>query len=231
MSIQAKLIIDDKSFNVLECNFSFKRSQDASGRPSSYTKFRGVNMVIEATRDTIFWEWAISATEKKQAELHFTPRHLGTKTRKLYLIDAYCVAHRTYFNNNNAIPVTETITLSCGGFKDSNFEDEFSAHWRETFPMNSNVEETVLEEKSPQINDSFFEDEQGNKLNKLSAKKKVFFIVKTSDMIGKSIDIDLSKYKLDFEYKGELLDNNLLTDVSVTSDLCKIELKTLKRKK
>ena len=49
-------------------------------------------------------------------------------------------------------------------------------------------------------------------------------------MVGESIDIDLNDSKIDFEYKGVILENDILKDFVITSDTMKIELKTIKQR-
>ena len=48
-------------------------------------------------------------------------------------------------------------------------------------------------------------------------------------MIGEDVDIDLSDSDIDFEYQGDILNNDILNDFRITSNTMKIELKTLKQ--
>lgn len=232
MSIQAKLHLDDKTFNVLECRFSFYRQQGNYGRPSGVPRFRGVNLVLEASRDNVFWEWAISPTEKKQAELHFTPRIEGTKSRKLQLIDAYCVRHRVHFKNSETIPMTETIHLTCGGFKDLNMGDEFSEHWRETFPMPEGVEETVLEvDDVPRLLECYLTDKNNNRIKKGRIGETVILNIKTEFSVGKTFTVNLNDKTADYKYNGKVLVNDTLKDFVIEKDLEKIPLEVIAQQK
>ncbi|WP_227806046.1 hypothetical protein [Algibacter lectus] len=48
-------------------------------------------------------------------------------------------------------------------------------------------------------------------------------------MVGKSIDLDLSDSDFNFEYNGELLENDQLLGLEVTADTMKVELITKKQ--
>ena len=53
--------------------------------------------------------------------------------------------------------------------------------------------------------------------------------IKTSGMVGKSIDLDLSDSDFNFEYNGELLEDDQLLGLEVTADTMKVELITKKQ--
>lgn len=50
-------------------------------------------------------------------------------------------------------------------------------------------------------------------------------------MIGKTASFDLSDDKLDYEYSGKYLENNLLENIKVTDEMMKVKLQTLKQRK
>lgn len=228
MSIQAKLLVDDRTYNVLECQFAFKKQYNHMGLPSSYTNFKSVKLVIEATRDNLFWEWAISPTECKQAELHFTPRIEGTKSRKLQLIDTYCVRNRMHFLSHGSIPMTETIELACGGFRDLATDIEFSTHWRKTFPVSSDAE--VITQSSlhePQLLDCYITDVNGTTLDSYKTGDTIILNVKTENYIGEDLTINLNDKTHDFEHNGNVLENDTLKDYIISSNLEQIPLKVI----
>jgi uncharacterized Zn-binding protein involved in type VI secretion len=83
-------------------------------------------------------------------------------------------------------------------------------------------------EGDPQISDVYFEAEDGNKISIVKPKQKVFLIVKSSNSVGKKVDIDLSNSNIDFYYKGKILVNDKLDKLEITQDIMKIELITHK---
>jgi hypothetical protein len=79
--------------------------------------------------------------------------------------------------------------------------------------------------------DVHYEDKKGNKLTKLFPKRDVNLIVKTQNLQGKSIDIDLSDSFIDFEYNGEVLENDILRGIKVVKDEMTIDIRTVRGKK
>lgn len=231
MGIQAKLILDSgEEFNILECHYSTRQDTYKSARPSGMPELNLVHVVLESRKDQPFFNWATQFDEVKQCEIHFLPRILGsTSTRKVYLIDAICVSYKVNFTGSGDNPMTDVLELSCGGLKTSDDEAEYSAHWRKTFPQEAGEEETVIEEENPKINESYFESKKGEKITgDLRHNQEVYFVIKTKDMVGKTVDVDLSDSEIDFEYNGTIVENDMLKAVSITSDLMKLKLKALR---
>jgi len=143
MSIQAKLIIDDLEVNVLKFHFSYNKQSDTNGNPTNKTVFNGITLVIEARKALNLADWAISQNQTKQFELHILPRILGAKTRKMMFYDGHLLGLKSNFSASGAAPMTETLSISCGGVKDSNSSLEYEAYWRTTFDQ-QDVEATLL---------------------------------------------------------------------------------------
>jgi hypothetical protein len=85
--------------------------------------------------------------------------------------------------------------------------------------------------EDPQILECFLEDEQGNTISKSKKNQSIFVVVNTKDMVGKSIDIDLSDDDIDYEYNGAVVDNDLIEGINVTADTMRIQLKTIKQRR
>ena len=52
MAFRAKLQFEGKDYDVLDCNYSFRRDVDAKGRPSSNVYGGNVYVTVESTDDT-----------------------------------------------------------------------------------------------------------------------------------------------------------------------------------
>jgi len=93
--------------------------------------------------------------------------------------------------------------------------------------LNYDTENTPLAEDE-KINEIFFENNAGEKVEIVKPNQTVNLVIKTSNMTGRKIDIDLNDAELDFEYNGRLLENDCLKSVEVSADEMKIVLKTRK---
>jgi len=229
MSFKAQVIIDNKIINVLWYTFEFNRYADASGKPTSAGIFRGLTIAIETRKTINFAEWAFSSTERKNIELHIFPIILGGRTRVIKLYDCYLLNWDNIFSSTNRQPMHEILHISAGGFKDTNSYVEYSAPWRKSFD-HDDVKPTVLEDDDEGIvKEFYFEDANRNKISKIRKNKEVYLVIKTDNMEGKSIDIDLSDDEYNFEYQGKILPDDQLLNFAITSSTMRISLKTIKQ--
>ncbi len=60
---------------------------------------------------------------------------------------------------------------------------------------------------------------------------EVTLVIKSQGLIGEKINIDLSDDKIDYEYQGEYLESDLIENFTVTEDVIKLPLKTIKQRK
>ena len=228
MSVKAIIIIDEKEINVLEFSFGFDRGADSTGRPNQKALFLGLELQIESRKDVNLLDWSIDPSLSKQLELLIYPVTLGGKTRKINFIDCHLLNWNNNFSSTSDDPLAETLHISSAGIKDSNSSLEYSSYWRTTMP-NQDIEETELEEQvAPEILEMYYTDLENNTIpeNNLKRGKEVFLVLKTKNASGKELTIDLDNNKLDFEYNGEVLTEDLLM-VSITADTMKLRLKTI----
>jgi hypothetical protein len=112
MSFKAKLNVGGKDVNVLNCNYSLKQETDATGRPSSITRGGKINLVVESTGDTTFFEWMTNNFERKDGTITFIKRDSDATMKQLKFTEAYVVDYKENFDATGDNPVTETFTLS-----------------------------------------------------------------------------------------------------------------------
>jgi len=229
MSVHAKIIIDDKEINLLSFGFGFNQGADITGRPMVKPVFIGLQLEIETRKDLNLAELAFVSNRVKEIELHISPVVLGGKTRKLHFFDCHIINWENRFSSTGVRPLSETIHISAAGVKDSNSPEEYSAYWRKTFNQDDVVASTPPAEEEGTISESFFEDKQGKKLDRLRVNQEICLVIKMDGMEGKSINIDLSKHPVGFEYNGQVLENHKIEDLPITSGTKKVDLKTVKK--
>ncbi len=227
MGVKAKLIIDEMEINLLEFSFGFDQGADRTGRPAQKPLFLGLQLKIETRKDLNLADWSFATNEIKQIEVHIYPVILGGKTRKINFIDCHLLNWTNNFSSTGNEPLAETLNISSAGFKDSNSSIEYSSYWRTTMP-DQDVEETTLEEVEPEIVEMYYTDIENNEIpeNSLTRGKEVFLVLNTKNASGKELAIDLDNNKLDFEYNGEALTEDIL-HVNITADVMKLKLKTI----
>ncbi|WP_103068054.1 type VI secretion system tube protein TssD [Aquimarina sediminis] len=130
MAIIAKFYIGDKAYNVLQAGYEFSQRSDETGRPTNYrSAFKGLTMMIESTHDNYFFDMATHPTKKDQGKLVFTDAIPGGRSRTLYFADFVVIGHKTGFTANDNNSMTETVSISAGGIKDSVSGTAYSNHW------------------------------------------------------------------------------------------------------
>ncbi|WP_346881593.1 type VI secretion system tube protein TssD [uncultured Algibacter sp.] len=229
MSIQAKLLIDDIEVNVLRFHLEFNQQSDINGRPLTKPVFNGLSIIIETRKDLDFTDWATAPNQTKQLELHITPRVLGSKTRKLYFYDCHLLHWKNNFRALGKQPMSEKLSISCGGVKDSQFGAEYSAHWRVTYPSN-NVVATTINRNEKKITKYYLTNTDGDKIDDYKKDDIIIVNIETKNRIGDSVTINLNDAEYDFEYNGNSILNDTLKDIPIDNDLEQIELKVVEQK-
>ena len=112
MSFKAKLKVAGKDVNVLNCSYALKQETDATGRPSSITRGGKINLTVESTGDTAFFEWMCNNFERKDGSIVFVKRDTDATLKELKFSEAYLVDYRENFDGTDNSPVTESFTLS-----------------------------------------------------------------------------------------------------------------------
>ncbi len=151
MSVQAKLYIDDKVYEVLEYQLRYHQNCDYNYRPQG-TVFGGLfDIVVETTKDDIFTAWATHPTMMKNAKIVQTPIAMDGKSRTFELIDTHCTFDKNHFRHDSKEPMKNYITLSPAILKlDGRLIHE--KHWKVTDLNAQNVAPTVIEPPTPIIN-------------------------------------------------------------------------------
>jgi len=224
MSIHAKLYIDEIEYTVLKFDFDFQKGKDVNGRPT--TKYTGglFNFIIESTNKTDILLWNIHPTQMKEVKLVITPNHTIGKSRTIILGDAICLSFTNEYYSVDNKPLIEHFTVS-PGYMLQNGQTIFEKNWKVTDLSMANVEATRVVKKESEIVDCYYTDLEGNEDSELTVGEEVYLVLKTENMTGETIDLDLSNHSKDFEYNDTILENDLLENINITSDLLKIKLK------
>jgi len=229
MSVNVKLIIEGKTINVLHSKYGFKQGSDENGYPCEKTRFLGLELLIEASKDADFFDWSTQSNLMKQLELHYIPRIMGGKTRKLSFVDCHCLEHETHFDAHSDKPMTERLFISAAGVKTSYSTEEYSAYWRKTFEDKA-VDETVREEEEKKITRYFLSDPNGTEITEYKEGDTIILNIETSNRIGDRLSINLDDAEYDFKYQGNLIPNDTLKNIVIGNDIEKVELKVVEQK-
>ncbi|AEW85588.1 phage tail protein [Flavobacterium columnare] len=112
MSFKAKLAVAGKEYTVLNVNYGLFQETDATGRPSTVTRGGKIELTIEGTADTSFFEWMTNSFERKDGSVKFFKRDSEAVLKELKFSEGYLVKFRENFDSTGVNPLTETFTIS-----------------------------------------------------------------------------------------------------------------------
>lgn len=228
MSFLAELIIDGIKRPVLTTNINFKVELASNCQPSSLPQGGLIQVEMNGIHNDLF-EWMVAPDMMKNGEIRYQPKDGMGRGETMEFWDCYLI-HLSLIQSGTT-PRTKMI-LSPGVIR---YRGEVTEkEWRITDLSKAGSSASVINynelQENPKLIESHLEDEEGNVIKKVKRGQTVYLTVKTKDMVGKKINVDLSDSKVDFEHGGNILENDLLENFSVTADTMKIELKTIKRK-
>ncbi|MBU2949425.1 hypothetical protein KO493_01805 [Tamlana agarivorans] len=228
MSVKAKIIIDKKEINVLWYNFKFNQEADYNGRPSQKPVFSGLQLKIETRKDLNLADWSFAPDETKQLELHIYPIILGGKTRKLYFYDSHLVYWNNSFTSIGNEPMSETLHITAAGVEDSNSEGVYSANWRKTYPQQQTQPTIIKNEKK--VTNFIITNVNNEEIQDYKKNDIIILNIETQNRIGDVVNVNLDDAEYDFEYNGNLVIDNTISNIVISNDLEQLELKVVEQK-
>ncbi len=215
MSIIGKMIIDGESFNLLSYHLRFFQEKDIAGRPRGRVNGGLIEVKIEAHRDHIFHHWELEPEQMRDLEIVFSPVAKVSKSRTIQLYDVHCARLAVHFDNYTSNPMTYTILLSPGIFVDGGVV--FEKPWKVTDIDAQEVEPTPAPEQEPKVISMFFTDMKNNRIEDVDIDTKVYLHIRSRNMEGRKIDLELHDPEVDFLYEGERLSNDTLREYIINN--------------
>jgi hypothetical protein len=115
MAHQAKLKIERKEYNVIECEYEFVQPIKENGQPAGRPAGGLVHLVVVSpdNNDMFLHDWMQSATEHKDGQIAFSVVDVGnSSTKTLHFKRAYCIRLYEYFNTHSNVQMYTKITIS-----------------------------------------------------------------------------------------------------------------------
>lgn len=112
MAFKAKLELDGKTYNVLNCSFSFHQNVDPTGRPSSDVRGGMIHVSVESTEDTSLFEFVTDPHGFKDGKITFYKRDQDSKMKELEFKQAACVEYSETFDAVGSTPMSTHFTVS-----------------------------------------------------------------------------------------------------------------------
>ncbi|GAA0722304.1 hypothetical protein GCM10009430_24580 [Aquimarina litoralis] len=233
MAFQAKLFINDEERNVLNSAFLYQQLVDTNGRPQTTIQNGKIHLLVESTKnDELFYDWMFSTHTMYNGYVRFYKRDGFSKLFDFEFGNCHCVQLDEKFNAEGNDPLKMELLLSPGIQRVRG--QVFEKNWNPSNPFAEAAPITEREENvEPEIEDMYYTDMDGNRIpdDELQSGTAVYLVLKTKNGVGKDVDIDLDDNQNDFKYNGEVLTNDIIEDLTITSDTQKIKLEIITQKK
>ena len=93
MAFRAKLQFEGKDYDVLDCNYSFRRDVDAKGRPSSNVYGGNVYVTVESTEDTKIIAQMVNQFKPNSGTVTFNKGDEEAKLKELKWENGYIIKY------------------------------------------------------------------------------------------------------------------------------------------
>jgi hypothetical protein len=88
-----------------------------------------------------------------------------------------------------------------------------------------------LSNDEPEVIAKYYTDLEGNRIEETIIGEEVYLVLETKNMIGKTVDIDLSDNTKDFEYEGQILEDDILANLTINGNIQQEKLKVIPQQK
>ncbi len=233
MYCKGRFYVDGFDYPMLRCRISIPGySVNKSGAPRSVPPAPKFHIELESRQETHLLRWISDEQIKDHVKLEFESTRLDERNKYFDLHDVTCVKNEEDFWSENTRPMTNSITLIPAILIAQGILVRVQG-WHIQNPnslMGGSKVEATERPVEGTLADCYFEDTEGNVLTTVKKDQDIYAVVKSANMTGKVISIDLSDDKVDYEYNGQYLENDLLENINVTADIMRIPLKTLKQR-
>jgi len=112
MSFQARLVLGDNSYNILDADFEVSQQMGRHNLPNRNPDIGLIHLVIESSNASELFEWAMSSSVTKNGSIVFYRRDSISPLKTLEFERAFCVGYKERFNAEGDMPMKNYLTLS-----------------------------------------------------------------------------------------------------------------------
>lgn len=124
MAFRANLKFEGKEYDVLHCDYSFRRDVDLKGRPSSNVYGGTINVVVEATEDSTVVAQMVNQFKPNSGSITFNKGDEDAKMKELSWENGYVIKYREALDVVGREPMQIAFTISAEKMKMEGVEVE-----------------------------------------------------------------------------------------------------------
>ena len=124
MAFRASLKFEGKEYDVLDCDYSFKRDVDLKGRPSSNVYGGTINLVVESTEDTKIVAQMVNQFKPNSGTVIFNKGDEEAKMKELSWSNGYVISYNEALDVVGPQPMKISFVISAQTIKMEGVEIE-----------------------------------------------------------------------------------------------------------
>ncbi|MEN2801242.1 hypothetical protein [Capnocytophaga sputigena] len=228
MSVIAKLYFDGGERTLLSYNFQANKSLGSNGRPT-FLKEMVFNVSFYPEKgDEFFYRWVLNKSEEPQrvkivlydivwkrvVEQHEIIYSTGVQFHSEF-------DHQLGTINQLKIPALTIIT------NEIYYTDiRFGVHYF------GEIERQKKKQQTSEIVGYYFQDMNGQRISQdeLEPEMEIYLCIETENASNQTLTINLNDPRIDYEYEGQMVENDVLKDISISGNTTRIKLKTVEPK-
>ncbi|NER18522.1 type VI secretion system tube protein TssD [Spongiivirga citrea] len=229
MSFKATLNIFTQAYSVLDLSYNINQQTDHNGRPTRRALGGMIHLKVESTKDDAgLYEAMFSPTQSVQGSIRVYKRDGFSKSFDIEFANAYVVGLNEHYNAVSNQPLHMDLTISAQILRIRNTVFELPANPSNPFVgADAPITERETSDDDPELVDYYITDLEDNKLEEAVPGDKILLNVLTKNLKGETLTLNLEDPTADYKYKGDLLENDTLSDYKINYDHEKIELEVI----
>jgi len=124
MAFRANLKFEGQEYDVLDCNYSFRRDVDMKGRPASNVYGGTINVVVESTEDTKIVAQMVNQFKPNSGTITFNKGDEEAKMKELSWSNGYVISYNEALDIVGPQPMKITFVISAQTIKVEGVEIE-----------------------------------------------------------------------------------------------------------
>jgi len=226
MSFLAKLYINDRVINVLDCRISFTQSKDMTNKPVGPIHGGQFVLTMEMDSKTDILHQMMANDQMVDGYLRFFKRDGMSKLIDYEFWDCHVAGFKADFSAQTSKPMTAQVLFSPGVLRIGDAVHKKPWHVTDIAALEVAPTPEPINNGNPRLLSTHYTDKNGNKVKQLY-EAELILVVESRDCVGEQVDIDLSDDEFDFKYRGQHVKDDVLRDIKIRKDIQEIELEVV----
>ncbi len=225
MSFLAHLFINDRVINVQSSRIRFLQHKDIAGKPCGRINGGQFTLVLEMDGKTDLLHQMMAIDQRVEGQVRFYKRDGMSRLIDYEFKDTYVYKYRMTQTANGTNPALIEVSFSPGALQIGHVI--YRKPWSDAEFNVIEAEPTPAPEQLPKVLDYYITNSHNERIESAEIGDLIYLKLRTRNMIGDKMDLNLNNPLQDYLYEGERLVNDTLTDFMIEKDDVKIELEVV----